>query len=151
VWLVTRSDASFNFVDVQDLRGKSVGVVRGVSYGDEFDQQKNRIFKLEEDNASTASRLQKLARKRMDVMLFSRRESSPEEVAAYINKYVSEQMNGELPPGTSFIVLRKPLQAVDIYMAIKAESDDGVLDKLNAAILKAKKNGDIARIFKENN
>ncbi|MES2104622.1 MAG: transporter substrate-binding domain-containing protein [Pseudomonadota bacterium] len=152
VWLVTRSDVSFPFSGVADLQGKSVGVVRGVSYGDEFEQNKNKVFKLEEDNASLSSRLQKLARKRMDVMLFSHRESNPDEVAAIINKFITDEMvEQSLPPGTAFTVLRKPLQAVDIYFAVKAEKDDGIIDKLNTSITRAKKNGEITRILRETN
>ncbi|MFZ6648118.1 substrate-binding periplasmic protein [Undibacterium sp. TJN25] len=152
VWLVTRSDSAFPFSGVADLKGRSVGVVRGVSYGDEFDQQKNKVFRLEEDNASLSSRLQKLARRRMDVMLFSHRESNPDEVAALINRFIADQMNDQsLAPGTSFTVLRKPLQTVDIYFAIKADKDDGIIDKMNVSILRAKRSGDISRILRDTN
>ncbi|WP_394781850.1 substrate-binding periplasmic protein [Undibacterium sp.] len=152
VWLVTRSDSAFAFNGVSDLKGKSVGVVRGVSYGDEFDQQKNKVFRLEEDNASLSSRLQKLERRRMDVMLFSHRESNPDEVAAIINRFIADQMNSQsFTSGTSFTVLRRPLQAVDIYFAIKADKDDGIIDKMNGAIIRAKKSGEISRILMDTN
>ncbi len=54
-------------------------------------------------------------------------------------------------PGTSFTVLRKPLQTVDIYFAIKADKDDGIIDKMNVSILRAKRSGDISRILRDTN
>ena len=43
VWLVVRSDQAFAFSRLADLQGKTVGMVRGSTYGDEFEKAKLEI------------------------------------------------------------------------------------------------------------
>jgi polar amino acid transport system substrate-binding protein len=85
VWIVTRKNNVFPFANLDDLKGKTIGVIRGVSYGDEFDQKKNEVFTVEEDTASHVARLKKLAMKRMDAMLFGARQSNASEVEALLH------------------------------------------------------------------
>ena len=50
LWLVTRSDATFPYSRLEDLRGKTVGTVRGYSYGEDgINAALTRIQKREED------------------------------------------------------------------------------------------------------
>ncbi len=146
VWLVTRSDAAFPFSGMQDLKGRSVGISRGASYGDEFDRQKNILFTAEEDAYGLQNRLNKLLNNRMDVILFQNRNADPEQVEAKLNRHVAEQMPGiKMPAGVSFRVLRKPLMTDHIHFAIRAQNDDGIIGKINEVILKGRKSGELAR------
>jgi ABC-type amino acid transport substrate-binding protein len=146
IWLVTRSDAVFPFAGVRDLRGKSLGVTRGTSYGDEFDRQKNLAFEIEEDSYALESRLNKLVNRRMDALLFQHRNPHPEQVEAMLNRRVAEEMpEVKLPPGVSFKVLPKPLLIDPIHFAIRADLDDGIIARINGVISKGKKNGDLTR------
>ncbi|HTD06204.1 substrate-binding periplasmic protein [Undibacterium sp.] len=146
VWLVTRSDAAFPFSAMPDLKGKSLGVSRGSSFGDEFDRQKNILFTAEEDAYGLQNRLNKLLSKRMDAIVYQNRNADPEQVEAMLNRLVAEQMPEiKLPPGVTFRVLRKPLMTDNIHFAIRAQDDDGIIKKINAVIARGKKTGELAR------
>lgn len=148
VWLVTSSKQEFQFEKIDDLKGKTVGVIRGVSYGDEFDSNKNRLFKVEEDTASHVARLKKLAMQRMDVMLFGARESDPREVESLLrhmqNTDKSHVLNAE---ESKFTVLAKPLRVDELHFAAGLHKYDAIIKRLNLAIMRGKKNGEISRIL----
>ncbi|MFZ6751391.1 substrate-binding periplasmic protein [Undibacterium sp. Ren11W] len=147
VWIATRSDASFKFSSLTDLKGKTLGLVRGASYGDEFDEQKGKLFQVEEDVASPAARMKKLINKRMDVMLFSHRFATASAVQAYLNAE-AKKLGLDMPPGVSFSILNKPLLADDMYFAIRADRDDGIINTINASIARGKRSGEITRLAK---
>ncbi|MFZ6723237.1 substrate-binding periplasmic protein [Undibacterium sp. Ji49W] len=148
VWLVTRSDASFVFNSMQDLKGKTVGVVRGASYGDEFDSLRNVLFQVEEDVSSHGARLKKLLNKRMDVMVFGDRRSQPEEVKQFlIDLLRNETSSAETAMEQSFKVLPKPLMVDDLHFAAMSPQYDEWIQKLNLAILAGRKSGEINRLL----
>jgi len=150
VWLVTRSDAVFPFSDMQDLKGKSLGVSRGSSFGDEFDRQKNILFTAEEDAYGLPNRLKKLLNKRMDAIVYQNRNADPEQVEAMLNRLVAERMPEiQMPPGVAFRVLRKPLMTDNIHFAIRAQNDDGIIKKINAVIINGKKTGELAKALSQ--
>jgi ABC-type amino acid transport substrate-binding protein len=145
VWIVTRSDARFPFQGMADLKGKTLGVARGASYGDDFDHQRNVLFIVEEDDASAYSiRLKKLLNHRMDAMLYGDRRSDPVEIETLLNKMMA---NESLPPGISFSVLPTPLMHDELHFAVMPEQDHGLIDKLNAAIAKGRRSGEIMKIL----
>lgn len=146
VWLVTRSDAVFPFSGMQDLKGKSLGINRGASFGDEFDRKKNILFTAEEDAYGLQSRLRKLLNNRMDAIIYQNRNADPEQVELMLNRRVMEDMPEiRMPPGVVFRVLRKPLMTDNIHFAIRAQNDDGIIKKINAVIARGKKSGDLAK------
>lgn len=147
VWIATRSDASFKFSSLADLKGKTLGLVRGASYGDQFDEQKGKLFQVEEDVAAPAARMKKLINKRMDVMLFSHRYATASAVQTYLNSE-AKNLHLDMPPGISFSILQKPLLADDMYFAIRADQDDGIINTINASIARGKRSGEIARRLK---
>jgi ABC-type amino acid transport substrate-binding protein len=148
VWLVTRSDRRFVFKGMADLQGKTIGVARGASYGDDFDGQRGRLFKVEEDVSSYAVRLKKLMSGRMDAMLVGDRRPQPEQMEAFINRIAHEQVHDMVwPEGIGFSVLPQPLLSDDLHFAIAPEKDDGIIARLNAALLKARQSGQLNRIL----
>jgi polar amino acid transport system substrate-binding protein len=66
--LVVTKGNEFNYQSIDDLKEKTVGVFRGVSYGEEYEQAKNRIFIIDEDS-SPQQRLLKLLYQRIDVAM----------------------------------------------------------------------------------
>ncbi|WP_188567019.1 substrate-binding periplasmic protein [Undibacterium terreum] len=150
LWLVTRSDSRFSFNSIQDLKGKSIGAVRGFSYGPEFDLAKNKVFHVEEDISSRSSRLKKLLSKRMDALLvYQLSTDSAEEVEAGINAFMANEVKDmALPAKVSFSVLPKPLQVDFIYFCIAKNKDDGLIARINAALANGRKTGDLARALK---
>lgn len=148
LWLVTRSDARFPFNGIADLRGKTVGAVRGYSYGEEFDHARGKLFRVDDDIASRATRLNRLMLKRVDVvLLFQGNSLSAGEVEAGINLLMKEPLKAIVAPaGVAFSVLPTPLSAsTGVFFAIARERDDGIIDRLNAALMRLRKPGDMAR------
>lgn len=142
LWLVTRSDATFPFQTLKDLRGKTVGAVRGYSYGDEFERQRNRLFRVDDDIASRAARLQRLLLKRVDAVLLYQPswETAPEieaNVRSFIAPYAREL---GIPPAVSLSVLPHPVQVESgQHFAIARGRDDGLIDRINAALARLRR------------
>jgi polar amino acid transport system substrate-binding protein len=148
VWLITSVNQQFTFDHIDDLKGKTVGIIRGVSFGDEFDRKKNVLFKVEEDPASHVARLKKLAMRRMDVMLFGTRESDARQVEALLRRMQSEDKFQTLDTSeTAFTVLRKPLHLDELHFAAATQKHGDIIQRLNVAIERGKKNGEIMRIL----
>lgn len=148
VWLITSNNQQFLFNHIDDLKGKTVGIIRGVSYGDEFDRKKNVLFKIEEDAASHVTRLKKLSMPRMDVMLFGARESDPRQVEALLRRMQSLDKSHVLDASEmAFTVLKKPLRIDELHFAAAIHKHGDILERLNVAIARGKKNGEIMRIL----
>lgn len=142
LWLVTRSDATFPFATLDDLRGKTVGAVRGYTYGDEFERRRNKLFRVDDDIASRAARLQRLLLKRVDAVLLVQPgwESAPEietELRSFIAPYVREL---HLPPDVNLSVLPQPVQTDNgEHFAIAYGQDNGLIDRINAALARQRR------------
>lgn len=137
LWLVTRSDASFNFRTIDDLRGKTIGAVRGYSYGDDFERGRNKLFRVDEDIASRATRLQRLLLKRVDaLLLYQPTGDSPVEIEAALDQLIQPHLKDlSLPASVRLTVLPKPLQVENgMHFAIARSHDDGVIDRINTAL-----------------
>ncbi len=148
VWLVTRSDASFNYNSMLDLKGKTVGVIRGTSYGDEFDSQRNVMFQVEEDVGSHGARLKKLINKRMDVMIFGDRRSQADEVEQLLLRILRKELaSSDKSLEQGFKVLPKPMLVDELHFAAAGVQYEEWIRKLNAAILAGRKSGEISRIL----
>ncbi|MFZ6655769.1 substrate-binding periplasmic protein [Undibacterium sp. TJN19] len=141
VWLVTRADARFAFKTLADLKGKSIGIVAGTSYGDRFDEQKDKLFRVETDTNSMVARFNKLINRRMDAMVIHDPGSDARSLEDRINRYVGRQLAAEDKPPVSFSVLPYPLLVDDIHFAIRADKDDGLMNRIDAAIAKGRKLG----------
>ncbi|MET3116524.1 polar amino acid transport system substrate-binding protein [Undibacterium sp. GrIS 1.8] len=140
VWMITLSNSVFPYQSIQDLKGKKIGIIRGSSYGDEFDAQKNSAFTVDEDTYSITSRLQKLINKRTDVILVGHRSDNPTKIESIINNLIPKlSLESALPSGVKFAVLGKPLSTDHIHFAILASQDNGIINRINTVIQKAKK------------
>jgi ABC-type amino acid transport substrate-binding protein len=142
LWLVTRSDATFEFNGIEDLRGKRVGAVRGFGYGEEFERARGTLFKVDDEISSRAARLSRLMLKRVDVvLLFQANGQGVEEVEANINALMQEPLKAiKAPADVHFTVLPKPLVAdTGVYFAIARDKDDGIIARLNAALARLRK------------
>ncbi len=142
MFLVTRSDAQFRFNSMADLKGKTIGIPRGFSYGDRFDAMKDNLFKVEIDNYAPLSRIYKLLFRRMDAGLFGSVQKDPRILESRLQALRDENEGNNSPfADVHLTVLPKPLLTDTIHFAVRADKDDGIIDKLNAAILKARKTG----------
>lgn len=148
VWIVTAKEQQFSFTQLEDLRGKTIGVIRGVSYGDEFDRAKNELFKVEEDTSSHVARLKKLSMRRMDAMLFGARQADPREVETILKHMQLVDKSHVLDAKEiAFSVLDKPLRIDELHFAVALGKYGELIKRLNNAILRGKKTGEIMRIL----
>jgi len=138
LWIVTRSDATFRFNAIEDLRGKSIGVVRGYNYGAEVERARaNKLFRTDEDIASRGTRLTRLMLKRIDaVLLYQPSQQTARDVEAEVNTFMAPRLRSiGAAANASFSVLPKPLSVDDgVFFAIARNKDDGIIDRINAAL-----------------
>jgi ABC-type amino acid transport substrate-binding protein len=138
LWLVTRSDATFKFNTLDDLRGKTLGIVRGYSYGEEFDRARAmQLFRTDEDISSRGTRLTRLMLKRVDaVLLFQPSAQTPREIETDLAAFMAPRLRAiGAAANAGFSVLPKPLDTdTSQYFAIARAKDDGIIDRINAAL-----------------
>ena len=148
VWVVKRSDDNFTFDTIYDFKGKTIGIARGTSYGDEFDKQSKVLFKVENDINSNASRLKKLISKRTDLMLVSTSFTQAADVETRLHQQLSnEEINDDQVMQAGFTVLKKPLMKDELYFASAPGDGEQWINKLNRAIIAGKKSGEISRLI----
>lgn len=148
LWIVTRSDATFSFESLADLKGKTIGAVHGYGYGEEFEQSRNKLFRVEDDIPSRATRLRRLLLKRVDaVLLYQPSWQNAAEVEAELRAFAAPLVRElQLPPGLTLSVLPRPVQAENQqFFAISKGKDDGLIDRINAALARQQKRASLAR------
>ena len=147
-WLITRCDATFVFNDLQDLKGKTIGVVRGASSGEAFDQLANVLFKIEDDTGAKQARFNKLYNRRMNALIFYKSDIIASKLEMELNKQYAQNFTPfEKPNPHVFCVLPKPVSTVSIHFATGIDQDMTYLEIIDKALMRAKKNGDLVRIF----
>lgn len=123
------------FDGIASLAGKRVGVVRGWSYGDAFDQAVKDGKIAVEEVASDAQNFQKLAARRLDVVL-----AIEEAGAALLKTHPSAD------------VQKSPRYLFEnpTYLAFNKRADQkATLDKFNKAISQMKKTGQLSSLATE--
>ncbi|MES2047348.1 MAG: ABC transporter substrate-binding protein [Pseudomonadota bacterium] len=147
-WLVTRCDTTFTFNDLQDLKGKTIGVVRGASSGEAFDQLANVLFKIEDDTGANQARFTKLYNRRMNALIFYKPDMVAGKLEVELNRqYAHHFTDVKKNDAHVFCVLPKPVSAVSIHFAAGIDQDLTYLELIDKALIRAKKNGDLQRIF----
>jgi polar amino acid transport system substrate-binding protein len=142
LWLVTRSDAKFKFNTVNDLRGKTIGAVRGYNYGEPVDSARDLVFKVESEVSSREIRLKRLMLGRVDaILVYQPHTETAAEIEAGINAFMAPYLAAmKAPAGVGFSVLPKPMQMDNqVYFAIAKHKDDGLIDQINAALARQRK------------
>jgi len=148
LWVVTRSDAAFRFDSIADLKGKTIGAVRGYGYGDEFEQARNKVFKVEDDIPSRQNRLQRLLLKRVDaVLLYQPSWQNAAEVESELRALAAPLARElALPEDVTLSVLPRPMQVENQqFFAISRARDNGLIDRINAALARQQKPAMLAR------
>jgi polar amino acid transport system substrate-binding protein len=139
VMIVVLAGKAFNFKMIADLNGKTIGIGRRGSYGDDFDNAlKAGLFRLEEDSGP-ANRLRKLLAGRMDGGLFNG------GVAGFLQVLQEDRELYALRG--KFEVLPVPLKIDPNYLAFsKGMHQQDLLNEVNKILRLGHANGDIARI-----
>jgi polar amino acid transport system substrate-binding protein len=148
IWLVSRCADRMIFNNLQDLKGKTIGIIPGSSAGDEFDKQVNILFKPEYNTSNVASRFLKLQQKRMDAFLLYEPRTNVNEVQKELNQVHAKEI-GEYKEKNAdiFCILPKPVSAINVHFAVSLKTDKSSLEKIDKAIVQAKKSGELDRLF----
>lgn len=147
VWLVTRCDNKFPFNELSDLKGKSIGVVRGASAGEEFDALANKLFKIEDDTGATQGRFTKLYQKRMDALIYFKTNSNPSKLTVELNRLYLPKDHPIENLDANFCVLNKPVATTSVHIALHKNRDQSLLQKINQAIIAGRKSGVLQRMM----
>jgi ABC-type amino acid transport substrate-binding protein len=140
VKIVTLANKSFSFKKFADLKGKVIGGLNGVSYGEDVDAAVAAgVFTIERDS-QTEGRLAKLLYGRIDAALVDGGQlgldgalGSSEETKKNMNK---------------FVVLPMALVHDPLHLAFpKDMAKKAAIDRFNASLSKMKKNGELKAIF----
>lgn len=137
--LVVLKGNEFPFNSMQDLQGKIVGVLRGSSYGDEFEEAKNSIFTSDTDD-SGQQRLLKLLSKRIDVALMGPGKGGVDSIIIKNQKLLERK--------DEFVILSVPFKRDPNYLGfVKTMKMQGFLQQFNKVLKKGFQSGDIQKIL----
>ncbi|MFZ6871667.1 substrate-binding periplasmic protein [Undibacterium sp. Di27W] len=145
--LVTLCTARFSYNSVDDLKGKTIGIVRGTSYGEEFDRLSNVLFKVEDDTGNNLGRFRKLFMRRMDAFLLYSSATNTSRLENYLNQQYAREFTDKTSNNKLFCILPKPVSSIDIHIAISKDSDASLLQQIDQAILRGRQDGELARIY----
>ncbi|TXI94541.1 MAG: ABC transporter substrate-binding protein [Burkholderiaceae bacterium] len=138
-WLVALCERTFKYEKLDDLKGKTIGIVSSTSVGEEFDAKANQLFKVEHDTGAGIARLQKLVFKRVDAAIWYGNVGNPKEIEDTLNKnYELKSIGGK----QTFCVLSKPVSIVTNHFAMRIDPQKNqIIQKISAAIIKGRKEG----------
>lgn len=132
--LFTRTDSGLQVTTLDDLRGKTVSVVRGTSYGPAFDQDSGHIKEWSLDDIM---QLRKLAAKRVDLVALA------ENVGHYLIAHLGLQ--------GQFVILEYPLSApLPLYVGFsKALGAHGkaLADQFDTVVRQLRAEGLLHRVY----
>lgn len=147
-WLVTLCERHFKFEKLEDLKGQTIGIVSGTSVGEEFDRQANQLFKVEHDTGAGIARLQKLALKRVDALIWYGGVSNAKDIEESINRNFDIKKDKE---PTAFCVQNKPVSILTNHFAMKIDPNKNqILQRISAAIVKGRKDGSLPALMNPN-
>jgi ABC-type amino acid transport substrate-binding protein len=133
-WLVSSAQQPLKFHRWEDLRGKVISIGSGGKYGPEFEQRRNKLFKVEDNAVSTESRLHMLSAQHVDAVLIDSFRN-PIQLGASLNCRF---------PGDHWVVADKSVGFEPLLIAVpKSASLGKLLPTLNRAIVRLNKSGKI--------
>jgi len=139
--LVVLKGNEFAFEGVPDLKGKIVGVQRGSSYGEEFENGKNKIFTPDEDKHGK-QRLLKLLTKRIDVAILGPGKAGLDGVINQSKELIKRK--------DEFVILPRPFKIDPNYLGFaKTMGMKGFLHEFNSVLAKGLQTGAIQKIIEK--
>lgn len=148
IWLMSRCEDRLSYNSIQDLKGKTIGIVQGSNAGEEFDSQVNILFRAEYNTSSLAGRFSKLYQKRMDAFLLYDPRTNLREMQKEFNQIYAADIDEYRKKKTEvFCIVPKPINVIDAHFAMSNHGDHSLLEKLDKALIQARKSGELERIF----
>jgi ABC-type amino acid transport substrate-binding protein len=136
-WLVSASHAPINFRRWEDLRGKTISIGSGSKYGPEFEQRRDKVFKVEQNAVSMESRLKMLDAHHVDAVLVDSFRNATQ---------LGISLNCLFPGSEKWVVAGKPVGFEPLLIAVpKSAPLGGMLPVLNKALDRLNKAGTIQK------
>lgn len=124
-WLISTAQAPLHFQRWEDLDGKVISISTGGKYGPEFEQRRDKLFRIEQSASSAESRMKMLSVGHVDAVLLESFRSKPQFRARLQCAF----------PGQQWVVADKPLGTEPVMIALPRDSRwASLLPVLNAAI-----------------
>ena len=148
VWAISYGNGNSRYAELKDLKGKSVTSGLGLSHGEEYEKAKNNVFTVQEDFISYRERFRKLTKRQSDVLFIPFHQSyGREQVDKFVNgKMVPEFKDPELNDKT-FDISINPLFNDTIHFASAKGQFNDVLNRIDKAIQKGMKNGELPKLY----
>jgi polar amino acid transport system substrate-binding protein len=126
--LYVQKDKPFVFSSLEDLKGKNLGVIRGWSYGAQFDKTREEgLFKVD-DNVSDSANFRKLVIGRLDGVI---------AIEAAADMVIAKEGFGK-----ALVALDKPLAVNSTYLAFAKKANKlELIKKFNQAMQEMKADG----------
>jgi ABC-type amino acid transport substrate-binding protein len=135
-WLVSSAEAPLTFHQWDDLRDKVISIGGGGKFGPEFEARRDKLFKIEQNNASTENRLKMLSTHRVDAVLLDSFRN-PAQLSASLNCRF---------PSDHWVVAEKSVGFEPLLIAVpKHDQLVKLLPTLNNAITRLTKNGNMQK------
>jgi ABC-type amino acid transport substrate-binding protein len=135
-WLVSSAQAPLEFHRWEDLRDKVISIGGGGKFGPEFEARRDKLFKIEQNNASTENRLKMLSSHRVDAVLLDSFRN-PAQLSASLNCRF---------PTDHWVVSEKSVGFEPLLIAVpKSDQLRKLLPTLNSAITRLSKNGSMQK------
>lgn len=136
-WLVSSSRDPVNFRRWDDLRGKVISIGSGSKYGPEFEQRREKLFKVEQNAVSMESRLKMLDAHHVDAVLVDSFRNATQ---------LGISLNCLFPAKDKWVVASKPVGFEPVLIAVPKSAPLGdVLPVLNKALDRLNKAGTIQK------
>lgn len=128
MYIYTLNDKKFKFDSFKDLKGKTIGIVKGYSYGDKFNSAvENKEIKTNSAKNDDVN-FKRLLRGKIDCLVTSELLAS-----IYIKK---NNLNGKIKK------IKKAVESGEVYFVFnKNMKKQKILKKFNTALSKLKENG----------
>ncbi|MEJ6004047.1 ABC transporter substrate-binding protein [Paucibacter sp. AS339] len=131
-WMIVRKNHGLVYRSLADLQGRSICMGRSVSFGDEFDAAKGKLFRVESVGGGPVARVRMLMAERCDVALTTHRSKTPGPVDRALRKAIGEEL--------AFEVLPKPMLEEGVHFAVQRGHPLAQwLPRINAAMAQQRK------------
>lgn len=150
IWAIVYGKPALPLATLGDLKGKTISVERGVSHGMEFEIARGQTFKVDEDTASAPIRFRKLMAGRSDALLWGLVQFDEHQaIQDYIqNKYIPS-MNDTHLQGKDFYLSTRPIFHDSLHFASAKGKFSDEMQRINKAIKRGIKSGELSKILRE--
>lgn len=135
-WLVSSAQAPLDFHRWEDLQGKVVSIAGGEKFGPEFEERRDKLFRVEQNSVSMESRLKMLSAHHVDAVVVDSFRN-PVQLSASLNCRF---------PDDRWVVAEKSIGFEPVLIAVPKSAPLGkLLPTLNSAIVRLNKAGSIRK------